>query len=95
MPMRPDRRQCVKMVGSEKPFVGYQAVCALRFAVGAIDLRLYGGLANALASAEDALNLASVGFDSDRQTVIRLAHDELRSNIQALTTSSAAYAAYD
>jgi hypothetical protein len=32
------------MVGSEKPFVGYQAVCALRFAVGAIDLRLYGGL---------------------------------------------------
>jgi TIR domain len=80
----------VKIVGSERPFVGYQAVCALRFAVGAIDVRLYGSLAKALTSAEDSLNLASVGFDADRQTMIRQARDELRSNIQALTTSSAA-----
>jgi hypothetical protein len=81
----------VKLVSSEKPFVGYQAARALDFAVGAIDPRLYPQLLKEIASAEEALRFASVGFDTDRQTVLRQAKAELERNIDALAVPSQNY----
>jgi HEAT repeat protein len=74
----------VRLVASEKPFVGYHATKALRFAVGAMDSSVYPQLLNAIQEAQDALKSASVGFDSDRQTVLRAAEQELRDTIAAL-----------
>jgi len=81
----------VKMVGSEKPFVGYHAVVALHFAVGAVDARAYGSLDAALAEAEEVLKSASVGLDSDRRNLLARARNELRANVQALSVTSATY----
>jgi hypothetical protein len=74
----------VKLVGSEKPFVGYHATNALRFAVGAMESNMYPQLLNAIQEAQAALRSASVGFDTDRQTVLRAAEQELREAIAAL-----------
>ena len=74
----------VRLVGSEKPFVGYHAIRALRFAVGALDPRAHPQLADALQAARVALEGASVGFDSDRQTLLREAERELRATIDSL-----------
>lgn len=74
----------VKLVGSEKPFVGYHATKALRFAVGAVEATVYPQLLRAIQEAQAALQTASVGFDSDRQTVLRAAEQELRATIAAL-----------
>jgi HEAT repeat protein len=74
----------VKVVASEKPFVGYHATRALRFAVGAMDSTVYPQLLNAIKEAQAALKSASVGFDSDRQTELRAAEEELRETIAAL-----------
>jgi len=74
----------VRLVGSEKPFVGYHAIVALRFAVSALDPRVHEGLAEALRDARTALDRASVGFDTDRQTVLRDAEKELRSTMESL-----------
>lgn len=75
----------VRLVGSEKPFVGYHAAKALHFAVGAMDSTVYPQLLNAIHEAQAALKSASVGFDSDRQTVLRAAEKELRKTITALS----------
>ena len=74
----------VKLVGSEKPFVGYHAIRALQFAVGAIDPMAHHILLEAIVDARDALKSASVGFDTDRQTVLRAAEKELRETIDFL-----------
>jgi hypothetical protein len=74
----------VRLVGSEKPFVGYHATKALHFAVGAMEATVYPQLLKAIQDAQAALQTASVGFDSDRSTVLRAAEKELRETIAAL-----------
>jgi TIR domain/HEAT repeats len=74
----------VRLVGSEKPFVGYQAIVALRFAVGALDAAAHPQLKEALEAARAALERASAGFDSDRQLVLRDAEQELKTTIESL-----------
>jgi TIR domain-containing protein/HEAT repeat protein len=74
----------VKLVGSEKPFVGYHAAKALHFAVGAMESTLYPQLLSSIREAQKALTSASVGFDTDRQTVLRAAEKELQGTIAAL-----------
>jgi hypothetical protein len=74
----------VKLVGSEKPFVGYHAAKALHFAVGSLDPHVYPQLLDAILTAQQVLKSAVDGFDSDRRTVLRAAEEELRSNLNAL-----------
>jgi TIR domain-containing protein/HEAT repeat protein len=81
----------VKLVGSEKPFVGYHAVKALHFAAGSSDPRVYPQLLEAIRDAQSLLNSADVGFDTDRQTVLRAAEQELRANIESLSVASVRY----
>jgi hypothetical protein len=78
----------VRLVGSDKPFVGYHATKALHFAVGSLDANSYPQLLDAIHEAQDALKTASVGFDSDRQNVLREAEKELRTNNQSLSAPS-------
>jgi hypothetical protein len=75
----------VKLVGSEKPFVGYHATRALSFAVGALDPRVHSQLMEAIVDSKAALESASVGFDTDRQTVLREAEHALRTTIDSLS----------
>jgi HEAT repeat protein len=81
----------VKLVASEKPFVGYHATVALRFAVGAMGSHMYPQLLDAIHEAQAALRSASVGFDTDRQTVLRVAEQELRETITALGAPAERY----
>ena len=74
----------VRLIGSEKPFVGYHATKALQFAVGAMEATLYPQLLEAIQEARAALDTASVGFDTDRRTVLQSAEQELRQTIAAL-----------
>jgi hypothetical protein len=75
----------LNLIRTEKPFVGYHAVRALRFAIGSIDPTAYPKLVEAIREAEFALQSASVGFDADRQTELRNAKEELQKNIDALS----------
>jgi hypothetical protein len=75
----------VQVVSSEKPFVTYQALKALHFAVGALDPRFYPQLMEAMHKAQDALNSASVADDSDRQEILRNARSELNATIESLS----------
>lgn len=72
----------VELVGIEKPFVGYHALRALRFAVDALDTgaqqRLLAGLQRTRQKLEDG----AVGQDADRHMVLRDA-------LQALSQSMA------
>lgn len=77
----------VKTVASDKPFVGYHAVIALRFAVSALDPASYPALADALASAREALDAAQVGRDSDRSKVLADAKKELLASMASLASS--------
>jgi hypothetical protein len=79
----------VRLVGSDKPFVGYHAAKALHFAAGSLDANSYPQLMDAIHDAQAALKSASVGFDSDRETVLRAAEQELRTNIESLLVRSA------
>jgi HEAT repeat protein len=74
----------VRLVGSEKPFVGYHAIKALHFAVGALDARAHPQLLVALKDARATLESAGVGFDSNRQTLLRDAGQELLTIIESL-----------
>jgi hypothetical protein len=78
-------------VGSEKPFVGYHATKALRFAVEALDPPLHAKLLEAIHDAQAALESAAVGFDSDRATTLRLAEKELQQTMRNLATTSPAF----
>ena len=73
-------RFLVDLVGSEKPFVGYHATRALRFAVSALDSTGYACLMAELQRAQALLATAEVGFDTDRQTELRAAVKELQSS---------------
>lgn len=75
-----------RLVASEKPFIGYHAIKALHFAVGAIDPRSYAALATALEAAERSLQVAAVGLDTDRHNLLRLAKNELTITTQALAS---------
>lgn len=68
----------VELVGAEKPFVGYQAALALRFAVSALDSPGQSQLATQLQRAQALLAKTAAGFDSDRQTELRMAVEDLR-----------------
>jgi TIR domain/HEAT repeats len=81
----------VKLVGSEKPFVGYHAVRALHFAVGSADPHVYPQLLEGIHEAQALLDSAAVGFDADRQAVLRAAEEELRATIEALSVDSARF----
>ena len=77
----------VKLVGSEKPFVGFHAAKALHFAVSAMDVTAYPELAQAIAEARDALTRGGVSARSDRQKLLRAASTELE-QIMALATEA-------
>lgn len=81
----------VKLVGSEKPFVGYHAAKALQFAVGSLDPHLYPQLLEAIRQAQAALTSASVGLDSDRQMVLRASEEELQDTIKTLSAPAERY----
>jgi hypothetical protein len=74
----------VKLIGSEKAFVGYHATKALHFAVGALHPRVHSQLLEAIVNAKAALQSASVGFDAGRQAVLRNAEKELRATMDSL-----------
>jgi hypothetical protein len=71
----------VKTVGSDKPFVGYNAVQALQFAVSALEPSAYPALLEALAAARVALKTAGAGLDSDRWKVLDEAERQLNATI--------------
>jgi hypothetical protein len=73
----------VKLIGSEKAFVGYHAAKALHFAVGAVHPRVYPQLLEAIVNGKAALQSANVGFDAGRQTVLRNAEEELRATMDS------------
>ena len=73
-----------ELIGSEKPFIGYHASRALRFAVGALEPASYPRLREALNDAVQKLQHASVGFDTDRKKILREAADQLNLNMAAL-----------
>jgi len=75
----------VGLVASEKPFVGYQAVAALRFAVGALDPRFDAQLTHALTEAKASLDGGGVRITADRQKLLEQAQLELRARMDALS----------
>ncbi|MEP7110291.1 MAG: toll/interleukin-1 receptor domain-containing protein [Ferruginibacter sp.] len=71
-----------KTIGSEKPFVGYQAVLAISFAINSVTPKSYDALANTIAMAKQKLVNAEVGFDTDRFIELTRAENELNNNIK-------------
>jgi len=80
----PSLKFLAELVNSEKPFVGYHAIKALRFAVGALDASAYPKLLGALQNVQAVLVSRSVPPDSDRATMLREAEQELRGNMESL-----------
>jgi len=78
----------VKLVGSEKPFVGYNAARALRFAVASLNPHAYPQLSEAIREAQVGLTTASVGSDSDRLNILRAAEQELKDTINMMSAST-------
>lgn len=74
----------VKVIGSEKPFVGYQATKALKFASGALDPNLYPTILLVIKEAQQKLQVAGVGFDTDRFRTLREAEQEVQRYIEEL-----------
>jgi hypothetical protein len=76
-----------ELVGSEKPFLGYHAIRALRFAIDALEPAAYSHLNKALNEASAQLKQAVVGFDTDRQKLLREAKEQLRIKMEAISAS--------
>lgn len=74
----------VKLVGSEKPYVAYQAAKALHFAVGASDPNVYPKLLDGIRQAQASLTSAT----GDRQRVLRAAEMELLATVDSLSVAS-------
>jgi HEAT repeats len=74
----------VDLIGSEKPFIGYHAVRSLRLAVDSLEPASYPRLRQALNDAVQRLLHAAVGFDTDRQKILREASDQLNRYVAAL-----------
>jgi hypothetical protein len=81
----------VKLIGAEKPFVGYHATKALRLAVGSLDPTVYPKLLEAIHKAQAALKSASVGFDADREALLSAAEQELTETSEALSADAETY----
>jgi len=81
----------VDIIASQKPFVGYHATKALNFAVSSIDTVSYAKLQFAIQDAQLRLKTAAVGFDSDRQTILRQADHDLQAALQAQSEETARY----
>jgi hypothetical protein len=75
------------LVRSEKPFVGYHAIKALRSAVDSLEPSAYPQLTKALDAAGAQLKQAAVGFDTDRQTLLREAKKKLKVKMEMLSAS--------
>ncbi len=75
----------VELIGSEKPFIGYHAALALKFAVSAVEPRYYPQLRMAIADALGALDAAIQGFDSDRKTILARAQATLGEAMETIT----------
>lgn len=78
----------VRLIASEKPFVGYQAAVALKAAVETIDPRAYPQLLDSILDAQSADEKARLGFDTDRLRTLREAERDLRATMNALATST-------
>jgi hypothetical protein len=78
----------VELVGSGKPFAGYHAIKALRFAVGSLDTSCYSELMDAIHNARELLRSAGIGFDTGRETELRTAEQELEAAMRSLSESS-------
>lgn len=81
----------VKLIGEEKPFVGYQAAQSLLFAVGALNTRSYSQLLEAIRDAKNVLQKARPGFDTDRYNTLQFAETEIQKSIDALTEHTDVY----
>jgi TIR domain len=81
----------LKLIGSEKPFVGYHATKALCLAVGLLDPIVYPRLLEAIHKAQTLLKSASKGFDSDREVLLRAAEQELTATTNALSADAETY----
>ncbi len=77
----------VDTIGSEKPFVGYQAAVALRFAVNAVNSENYSSLLAAIISAEKKLTGTEVSFDNNRYKILQEAEGQLIFNRENLIGS--------
>ncbi|MEO7338029.1 MAG: toll/interleukin-1 receptor domain-containing protein [Caldimonas sp.] len=75
------------LIGREKPFVGYHAARALRFAAGALDSTAYPTLAAGLERASAVLEASGVRPDSDRRLELTKGAAELDQNIAAGASS--------
>lgn len=74
----------VKVLGAEKPFVGFQAALALSKAVRSLHPRGYARLWQAIQEAKEALKTAPVSEDRERQIVLEAAEVELRQRMKVL-----------
>jgi hypothetical protein len=74
------------LIGSEKPFIGYQAVKALQIAASSVNPRSYEKLKTAIQLAKDQLNVAEAGSDSGRRAILANAEKELQRNIEVFAS---------
>ncbi|HYE79255.1 MAG TPA: toll/interleukin-1 receptor domain-containing protein [bacterium] len=79
----------VRLVEQEKPFIQYQAIKALHFAVEAIHPQAYPRLLEAIGEAKKALAAQDAGDKADRVTLLNQAEAELRQTMQALAMPAA------
>jgi hypothetical protein len=56
-----------------------------------IGIKAYAQLLKAIDDAQTALDSAAVGFDADRQEVLRLAREELQATIKSLAVPTPTY----
>lgn len=77
-----------KLVRSEKPFVQFHAIKALRFAVGAVEPPVYAQLLGAIEDGKAALDAAGASPATDRQRLLAEADQELRSTMSSLAAPS-------
>ena len=75
----------VGLVKSEKPFVCFHALKALRFAVNSLDPISYNALTRAVEEARAALQQAQVGPGADRARMLAAAEQELHANIESIS----------
>jgi len=75
----------VRLVASERPFVGFHAIKALGLAVDALEPRSYPLLTQALKDARAALVKRSIKPDSDRLKLLDLADERLKVAVEFLT----------
>jgi TIR domain-containing protein/HEAT repeat protein len=81
----------VKLVGSEKPFVGFHAAKALHLAVGSLDPQAYPRLMQAIDEALAALGEVRPGTDTDRYNQLQGAKQELQVIMDSLSAPSGTY----